>query len=48
MTVEGFDDAGNAVPLPELKMSHRMSMDGFTKEALAREERSEAGHVEAM
>ena len=37
MTVEGFDDAGNAVPLPELKMSHRMSMDGFTKEALARE-----------
>ncbi|VDC04822.1 unnamed protein product [Peniophora sp. CBMAI 1063] len=49
MTVEGFDDVGNAVPLPELKIGSRMSMEGFTnKEALAREDFSEAGHAEAM
>ncbi|KZV70578.1 hypothetical protein PENSPDRAFT_685422 [Peniophora sp. CONT] len=50
MTVEGFDDAGNAVPLPQLNISlDRKSMDGFTKEALAREESMEAArHAEAI
>lgn len=45
MTIEGFDDEGNAVPLSELKMGGDGSLDKFTNGGLLKDDLTDEVHA---